>query len=188
MAGNGILRCVETYRIVSVSLSPQSSGHAPLYRHVAAALIHQYWDLFFRAVRRGSGIFTPLLTALSRIPRQVLGLKKYFCGRSPVSKISNKEDSTTLLGYSEVFSVKDAVGPPIPDLSQRPDDGTKVPSSVCAKNSGDVLPDDPLWSELLSDKAKYKSEVSSCIFKTCSESCNREGLTGRSSDQYINTG
>ena len=55
-------------------------------------------------------------------------LKKYRRGTTPVSKMSNKEDTTASLGYSEVLSVKNSVGEPIPEFCQGPEDGTKVPS------------------------------------------------------------
>jgi hypothetical protein len=59
-----------------------------------------------------------------------LALKKNRCGRSPVSKISDNEHTTASLGHSEELSVKHSICEPIPELSQRPEEGTKVPSSV----------------------------------------------------------
>jgi hypothetical protein len=44
--------------------------------------------------------------------------------------MSDKEDPTTALGNSEVLSVQNSVGDPIPEVSQRPDDGTHVLSVV----------------------------------------------------------
>jgi hypothetical protein len=38
--------------------------------------------------------------------------------------MSDNEDSTTLLGHSEVLSVQNSVGDPIPEFAQRPEDGT----------------------------------------------------------------
>jgi hypothetical protein len=58
-----------------------------------------------------------------------VALKKNRRGTSPVSKISDNEDATAALGNSKVLSVTDCVGPPIPEFSQRPEEGTKIPSS-----------------------------------------------------------
>jgi hypothetical protein len=64
------------------------------------------------------------------MPRQAVALKKYRCGTSPVSKISDNEDATAPLWYSEVLSVKNPVGEPIPEFRQPPEEGAKVPSSI----------------------------------------------------------
>jgi hypothetical protein len=64
------------------------------------------------------------------IPEQAFGLKKYRCGRSPVSKVSDKEHTAASLGHSEVLSVKNPVGEPIPELPQHPEEGSKIPSPV----------------------------------------------------------
>jgi hypothetical protein len=44
--------------------------------------------------------------------------------------MSDKEDATAALGHSEELSVQNPVGEPIAEFSQRPDDGTQIPSSV----------------------------------------------------------
>jgi hypothetical protein len=64
------------------------------------------------------------------MPLQAVALKKYRGGTSVVSKTSNNEDATAPLGYSKVLSVKNAVGEPIPEFAQHPEEGAKVPSSV----------------------------------------------------------
>jgi hypothetical protein len=45
-----------------------------------------------------------------------MGLKKYRCGTSPVSKMSDNEDTTAALGYSKVLSVKNSERPPIAEF------------------------------------------------------------------------
>jgi hypothetical protein len=47
-----------------------------------------------------------------------------------VAKMRDNEDSTASLGNSEVLSVQDSEGPPIPEFAQRPEEGSKIPSSV----------------------------------------------------------
>ena len=64
------------------------------------------------------------------IPAQAFALKKYRCGRSPVSKMSDNEDSTASLGDSKELSVQHSPGATIPEFRQRPEDGSKVPSGI----------------------------------------------------------
>jgi hypothetical protein len=71
----------------------------------------------------------PLRSALLRIPAHAVGLKKNLCGSTPVSKTRDNEDSTATLGDSEVLSVQHSVSEPIPEFDQRPEEGTKVPST-----------------------------------------------------------
>ena len=79
-----------------------------------------------RAAAKASGSFFPRFSARRRIPRQAFALKKYRCGTSPVSKMSDNEHATAPLWNSKVLSVKHSVGPPIPEFAQAPEDGTKV--------------------------------------------------------------
>jgi hypothetical protein len=44
--------------------------------------------------------------------------------------MSDKEDATAALWNSSVLSVTNAIGEPIPDFPQRPDEGSKRPSSI----------------------------------------------------------
>jgi hypothetical protein len=60
------------------------------------------------------------------MPLQAVTLKKYRCGTSPVSKISDNEDATAALWYSEILSVKNPVGEPIPELPQASEEGSKI--------------------------------------------------------------
>jgi hypothetical protein len=68
------------------------------------------------------------------MPSQAFGLKKYRGRPGEVggSKMSPSDDehSSPSLGNSEVLSVQHSVGPPIPEVCQRPDDGAHVPSVV----------------------------------------------------------
>jgi hypothetical protein len=122
------------------------------------------------ACSKSGGRSFPRFAARRRIPSHAFLLKKYRGGRLPVSRISDKEDSTTPLGHSEVLSVTDSVCPPIPELAQRPDDGTKVPSSTATEDTGDVFPEDPLGTVVLNHFAKDEGEVSSGIFHSFPQS------------------
>ena len=75
------------------------------------------------------------------MPVAAFGLKKYFDRCGPVSKTSGKEDSIASLGNSEVLSVQHSPAKAIPELLQRPDDGTHCPSVGChaAAEAGTAL-------------------------------------------------
>jgi hypothetical protein len=64
------------------------------------------------------------------IPAHAFGLKKNRCGTPPVSSVRDNEDSTAALGDSEVLCVEHAISEPVAEFDQRPEEGTKVPSSV----------------------------------------------------------
>jgi hypothetical protein len=61
-----------------------------------------------------------------------MALKKNRCGRTPVSKISDNEDATASLGYSNELSVKDSVGDTIPELPKPTEEGVKIVSLPAA--------------------------------------------------------
>jgi len=82
------------------------------------------------AVRSKGGNALARFAARRSIPAQALALKKYRRGTPPVSKMSDNEDAATSLGHSEVLSVQNSVREPIPEFPQRPEDGSKRPSSV----------------------------------------------------------
>src|SRR3954471_4306206 len=84
----------------------------------------------------------PRLTARRRIPLQARALKKNRCGTSPVSKTSDNEHATAPLWNSEVLSVKNSVGEPIPEFRQPSEEGTKSSCSI-RQDAGDVLPNHP---------------------------------------------
>jgi hypothetical protein len=84
----------------------------------------------FSASANGWGNFFPRFSARRKIPEQAFALKKYRCGRSPVSKMSDNEHTPASLWHSEMLSVKNAVGEPIPAFRQAAEEGAKRPSSV----------------------------------------------------------
>jgi hypothetical protein len=60
------------------------------------------------------------------MPTQAVRLKKYRGGRSPVSKISDKEDSAASLGHSEELCIKNSVCDMIPAVPKRKQEVRKV--------------------------------------------------------------
>lgn len=90
-----------------------------------------------RADSKAGGNARPRASARRRIPAQAFALKKYRGGTAPVSKTSDNEhtlpslwDGTPVAVHSHKLSVQNAVGEPIPEEAQEPEEGTKVPSSV----------------------------------------------------------
>jgi hypothetical protein len=64
------------------------------------------------------------------MPLQAVALKKNRRCTAPVSSTSDNEHTAASLGHSEVLSVENPVGEPIPELAQHPEEGAKIPSSV----------------------------------------------------------
>jgi hypothetical protein len=118
------------------------------------------------ALRSGSGSALPRREALRRIPSAARALKKYRCGRAPVSKMADNEDAAALLGDSEKLSVQYSVGEPIPELAQRSEDGAKVPSAIAREDSGDVLPDDEPRPTPSSKSEKFEGQVTAIVFES----------------------
>jgi hypothetical protein len=91
----------------------------------------------FSASCKCGGNTRPRFSARRKIPAQALALKKYCGGTAPVSKTSDNEhtvpslrDGAPVAVHSHVLSVKNAVGEPIPEEAQEPEEGAKVPSLV----------------------------------------------------------
>ena len=105
---------------------------------------------------------------------QAVALKKYRCGTAPVSKTSDNEHTTAALGHSEVLSVQNSVGEPIPEDAQEPEEGTKVPSSIAGQDTGDVLPNQPAGAILCSNGTKGEHEVATRVIQSFSESSDTE--------------
>ena len=120
-----------------------------------------------------------------RNPAHAFALKKYLCGTSPISSTSDNEHTAASLGHSEPLSVQHSVGPPVPQLPQRPEEGTKIPSSPAGQDTGDVLPDNVSRPVTCSDRKKDKHEAASGIVEPLSEPCDGEGLARGSSDENI---
>jgi hypothetical protein len=115
-----------------------------------------------------------------------VALKKYRCGTSPVSKISDNEDATAALWNSGVLSVQNSVGEPIPELSQPAEEGAKRPSSVDRQDTGDVLPNHPSGPSAISKAEVFKREVATLSCQSLSEAGDAEVLAGGASDKKVN--
>lgn len=138
------------------------------------------------AAARDCGSVLPLFSARRRMPRQAVALKKNRGGTSPVSKISDNEHATAALWNSEVLSVENAVGEPIPEFCHPSEDGSKVPSSVRRQDTGDVLPYQPSGPCAISKAEIFEGQVATVVSQSASKASDAEGLAGGASDKKVN--
>ena len=108
------------------------------------------------------------------MPRQAVALKKYRRGTSPVSNMSDNEHTAAALCQSEVLSVKNPVGEPIPAFCQPAEEGSKRPSSVNRQHAGDIFPNHPPCARCFSKPYKFKGEVPPIISKSLAKSGDAE--------------
>jgi len=120
------------------------------------------------------------------MPRQAVTLKKYRYGTTPVSKMADNEHATAPLWNSEVLSVKNSVGEPIPELPQPAEQGSKRPSFVNRQDTGDVLPDQPAGPQAISKSKEFECEVATFASQTRSKSGDAEVLAGSSTNEKVN--
>jgi hypothetical protein len=159
------------------------------------------------ADRKRSGNLRPRLFALRRIPRAALALKKYFRG-APVSKMSDNEDAAASLGHSEISSVQDAPGDPVPIASPSRDPGASPsPRRNCRYDAGkpakderkvapaiggeqarlrNVFDDNPPWSEFHNNSMKLEPEAGSLSSQARAASGNAEVLAGEAAADKVN--
>lgn len=111
--------------------------------------------------------------------------------------MSDNEDSTASLGDSHVLSVQHAVGVPIPEFSQRPEDGTHVSAVRCEAPSfarrgatgrqkpWDVLNDQPTGSEFVSETHELVEQPGSLSSQASAPASQADVLAGESSTENI---
>jgi len=132
-------------------------------------------------------------SARRSIPAHALWLKKNRCGTVEASaRMRDNEDTLPSLGdgtrvsvHSDILSVQDSVGPPIPAFSQCPEEGSKRPSSVLRQDTGDVFPDHPLRAKCADQLDELQREATARVGKSCPEPCDGEGLAGCASDEDV---
>lgn len=110
------------------------------------ALYERSFDRISKDCLKDRGRFLPIRSTLLRIPVAAFGLKKYFSGTSRVSMHGNNVDSTTLLGDSEVFTVKHTPRDTIPEFVQRLEYDGEVASSVAREKPMHVFEDNCSWN------------------------------------------
>ena len=103
------------------------------------------FDSISKDCLKDGGRFLPIRSTLLRIPVAAFGLKKYFSGTSCVSMHGNNVDAATLLGDSEVFTVKHTPSDTIPEFVQRLEYDGEVASSVAREKAVHVFEDNCSW-------------------------------------------
>src|ERR1700761_3615264 len=99
--------------------------------------------------------------------------------------MSDNEDAAPSLGYSEILSVQNSVGDPIPEFDQHPEEGSKGPSAVDRQDAGDVLPHQPYGPESASKSSKLDGEVATRVIQSRSLTGDGERLARCSSGQKV---
>lgn len=136
---------------------------------------------------KDGGRFLPIRSTRRRMPVAAFWLKKYFSGTSPVSMHGNNVDSTTLLGDSEVFTVKHTPRDVIPEFVQRLEYDCEVSSSVARQKAVDVFEDNGSWRTSSNEAHKVVKESRLGPSKPTSRphSCKREVLAWESCCPYF---
>jgi hypothetical protein len=95
--------------------------------------------------------------------------------------VCDNEHTATALGDSKPLSVKNAIGEPIPEFCQRPEEGAKIPSFSRRQDSGDVFPYHPLGPQDANKLSESEGQVATRVFQSFSQPCDRERLARSSS-------
>jgi hypothetical protein len=147
----------------------------------------------FKASSSIGGSALPRFSARRRIPEHAFWLKKNRSGtvEASTSTCDNEDtlpslrDGTSVAVHSYVLSVQDPVGPPIPEVFQPPEEGSKRPSSVLRQDTGDVFPHDPARLRCADQSEKLQREATARVGQSLPESSDREGLAGSPSDEEV---
>jgi hypothetical protein len=83
--------------------------------------------------------------------------------------MSDNEHATAPLWNSEVLSVQDSVGEPIPEFDQPSEEGTKVPSSARRQDAGDVLPHHPSGACAIKKPEKLERQLAALVIHSASK-------------------
>lgn len=146
------------------------------------ALYEGSFDSISKDCLKDGGRFLPIRSTLLSIPVAAFGLKKYFSGAPCISMHGNNVDSTTLLGDSEVFTVKHTPCDTIPEFVQRLEYDREVTSSVARQKAVDVFEDNCSWKTSSNEPHKVMKEARLVPSKSRSRphSSKREVLAGES--------
>jgi hypothetical protein len=132
------------------------------------------------ARRNASGKHLSRRAARRRIPAHAFWLKKNFSGTADVSsRHSHNEQTLASLGHSEPLRIQHAPREAKPEVSQRTDDGSHVPSAVRCKQTGDVFKDERFRLELTEDAAGFVEESAALSSEASASSSHADVLAGR---------
>jgi hypothetical protein len=102
--------------------------------------------------------------------------------------MADNEHPTAALGHSEVLSVKHPVGPPIPEVRQRPKDDGHVSASVAGEQARDVLDANPAGSAFRKDASELEPQSAPLASQASTTASHAEVLTGESPANKVNWG
>jgi hypothetical protein len=105
-----------------------------------------------------------------------------------MSMTSDNEHAAPSLGDSEVSTVQHSVGEPIPEFSQRPEEGAKVSPSIGRQDAGHVFPDEPRWTTLAKDFSESEGKLATRVSHAFAFSVNAKTLARRSADDEVDAG
>jgi hypothetical protein len=100
--------------------------------------------------------------------------------------VADNEHTAATLGDSKPLSVKNAVGEPIPEFCQRPEEGSKIPSFAATEDARHVFPNDPFGLHDISKLDESEGQVATRVSQSAPEASDAEGLTGSASDHKVN--
>jgi hypothetical protein len=101
--------------------------------------------------------------------------------------MSDNEHAAAALWNSEVLSVKNPVGEPIPEFPQEPEEDSKRSSVVKRQEAEDVLEDHPAGAYLTNKAEADECQVAARVIQTEPPAGDREGLAGGSKDDKGNS-
>jgi hypothetical protein len=88
--------------------------------------------------------------------------------------VADNEHTAATLGDSKPLSVKNAVGEPIPEFAQRPEEGSKIPSFAATEDARHVFPNDPLGLHDSSKLDESEGQVATRVGQSASKPGNAE--------------
>lgn len=100
--------------------------------------------------------------------------------------MADNEHTLASLGQAEELSVQAAVGPPVPEFPQAPEEGSKIPSVPRGTDSRHVLPDNPCRPFASHQSKKDEGQVATGIGQSAPETGDREALARCSPDKKVN--
>jgi hypothetical protein len=87
---------------------------------------------------------------------------------------------------SDVLSVQDSVGPPIPELPQGVEEGSEGAASVHRQETRHVFINDPLGSQVVNQAEIGKGEVAAWVGESAPETGHGKSLARWSTDENVN--
>jgi hypothetical protein len=120
------------------------------------------------------------------MPAAALADSQYLRGTVRVSKTSDNEHATTPLGNSEESPIDNSPRDTVPEFIQVHEDPEEIAASIAAKESGNILSDDPSWPQFGQDASELMPETATLSGKSGPFSGHRHVLTWEAAVDKIN--